>query len=130
MIVQGVWFWLSCSPRCYQWDPGDRAGGPHGHDGAGHQGLGQQDGVLPADQCHHGHAGCEHHFFFKYDCVFFQTNVPEPFQAEDETEDSLKEGLPAGLSDSQVTCLSMFEPTIKHDVECWYWLFIILNYQY
>eukprot|EP00090_Calanus_glacialis_P009823 TRINITY_DN1821_c0_g1_i2.p1 TRINITY_DN1821_c0_g1~~TRINITY_DN1821_c0_g1_i2.p1 ORF type:complete len:152 (+),score=50.97 TRINITY_DN1821_c0_g1_i2:59-514(+) len=31
-----------------------------------------------------------------------QTNVPEPFQAEDETEDSLKEGLPAGLSDSQV----------------------------
>ena len=57
-------------------------------------------------------------FCVKYDCVFFQTNVPEPFQAEDETEDSLKEGLPAGLSDSQVTCLSMFEPTIKHDVEC------------
>ena len=56
-------------------------------------------------------------FCVKYDCVFFQTNVPEPFQAEDATEDSLKEGLPAGLSDSQVTCLSRFRPVIKHDVD-------------
>ena len=32
----------------------------------------------------------------------FQTNVPEPFQAKKDTEDKLKEGIPAGLSDSQV----------------------------
>ena len=32
----------------------------------------------------------------------FQTNVPEPFQYKDEYEDKLKEGLPVGLSDSQV----------------------------
>eukprot|EP00092_Neocalanus_flemingeri_P108250 GFUD01139004.1.p1 GENE.GFUD01139004.1~~GFUD01139004.1.p1 ORF type:complete len:165 (-),score=59.37 GFUD01139004.1:130-582(-) len=31
-----------------------------------------------------------------------KTNVPEPFQAEEDSEDKLKEGLPAGLSDSQV----------------------------
>merc|ERR1711935_47246 len=32
-----------------------------------------------------------------------KTNVPEPFSAEDMSEDDLKEGLPAGLSDSQVS---------------------------
>ena len=33
---------------------------------------------------------------------YFQTNVPEPFKAEEDLEDNLKEGLPVGLSDSQV----------------------------
>jgi hypothetical protein len=37
----------------------------------------------------------------------FQTNVPEPFRAEDEYENNLKEGLPAGLSDSQVNWVNM-----------------------
>merc|ERR1712106_204935 len=31
-----------------------------------------------------------------------KTNVPEPFKAEDDHENELKEGLPIGLSDSQV----------------------------
>merc|ERR1711970_427713 len=31
-----------------------------------------------------------------------KTNVPEPFKAEEHLEDHLKEGLPVGLSDSQV----------------------------
>jgi len=31
-----------------------------------------------------------------------KTNVPEPFKAEEDLEDNLKEGLPVGLSDSQV----------------------------
>ena len=33
--------------------------------------------------------------------IFFQTNVPEPFKAEESVED-IVEGAPAGLSDAKV----------------------------
>eukprot|EP00092_Neocalanus_flemingeri_P027279 GFUD01029584.1.p1 GENE.GFUD01029584.1~~GFUD01029584.1.p1 ORF type:complete len:171 (-),score=46.66 GFUD01029584.1:388-900(-) len=34
--------------------------------------------------------------------MILKTNVPEPFQAEEDTSEELKEGVPVGLSDSQV----------------------------
>lgn len=44
-----------------------------------------------------------------------QTNVPEPFRAEDEYEDKLKEGLPAGLSDSQINLEARSNMVIRLD---------------
>merc|ERR1711915_316225 len=49
--------------------------------------------------------------------ISMQTNVPEPFKAEDEVLDHLKEGLPSGLSDSQVNLEARSNMDCRLDVE-------------